>query len=600
MLLHELRHVEADQSLFGSEHELRQGTRHFRLADARRAQEQERTNGPVRTLQSRARTPDRPGQRVDRFILRDDALVQFFFDAQQLLRLFFFNRSDGNTGPARNHIFDVLAADHAGRRFVQMIFLAQRPQILALFTLFVRVEASLLELVVRDGVLHAMHDELDALLYFGDLLRLRSLPQLHPCSGFIHQVNRLVRQEPIWDIAVRMRHREVDGVVCISDGVELFVAILYTEQHLDRVRLVRRGNFNGLETPLERTVFLNRFPVLSWSGCADALNLAARQCRLQNVRRIERTLGRARADQRMELINEDDGILRLHQLFHDGFQPLFELSAIFRSSNNQGEIERKNSLVCEERWNLAVGDALRQAFNDSRLAHAGLTNQHRIVLGAAAQNLDHTLELPVAADQRIQLAVHRGLREVARKFAQQRGLALPLRLRFFLAGAGQLFADGCKPQAALMQNLRSEAFFLSQQSQEQMFGTNVPVRQALRFFSGIGQHALALIAQRKVDRRRDFLSNRGVTLDLLADRFNRGMRAQEPIGQGLIFAQEPQQQVLGLDVRRPELACFVARKKDYAPGFLRITFKHNALSPWTSLTSPTVLIMQSNSHPAQV
>src|SRR6202041_169839 len=73
--------------------------------------------------------------------------------------------------------------------------------------------------------------------------------------------------------------------------------------------------------------------------------------------------------------------------------------------------------------------------------------------------------------------------------------------------------------------------------------------------------------------------NCGVAFDLLADGLDRSVRAQESIGQGFIFAQEPQQQVLGLYIRRPELACFVAREENHAPGFLRITFKHNAPSP---------------------
>src|ERR1700683_2851135 len=114
-----------------------------------------------------------------------------------------------------------------------------------------------------------------------------------------------------------------------------------------------------------------------------------------------------------------------------------------------------------------------------------------------------------------------------------------------------------------------------------MFGPNVAVREPLRFFRGIGEHALALIAQWKIYRGRNLFSNGSVTLDLLADGLYRGVRAQESIGQGFVFAQEPQQQVLGLYIRRPELACFVARKKDDAPGFLRITFKHNALPPET-------------------
>src|SRR5450755_3962150 len=70
-----------------------------------------------------------------------------------------------------------------------------------------------------------------------------------------------------------------------------------------------------------------------------------------------------------------------------------------------------------------------------------------------------------------------------------------------------------------------------------------------------------------------------MSLDLLADGFDRGMGPQETIGQGFIFAQESQKQVLRLDIGRPELAGLVACEKDDAPGFLRIAFKHIALPP---------------------
>ena len=112
-----------------------------------------------------------------------------------------------------------------------------------------------------------------------------------------------------------------------------------------------------------------------------------------------------------------------------------------------------------------------------------------------------------------------------------------------------------------------------------MLGSNVLVRQALSFLGSVGQNALALVAQREVDRGRDLLPDRGMSFNLLADRFNRGMRAQEAVGQGLVFAQQSQQQMLGLYVRRAELAGLVAREEDDAPGFLRITFEHIAPSP---------------------
>ena len=105
------------------------------------------------------------------------------------------------------------------------------------------------------------------------------------------------------------------------------------------------------------------------------------------------------------------------------------------------------------------------------------------------------------------------------------------------------------------------------------------VREALGFLGGIGENPLAFIAEREIDRGRDLLADGGVSLDLLADGFDRGMGPQETIGQGFVFAQESEKQVLRLDIGRPELAGFIACEKDDAPGFLRIAFKHNAPSP---------------------
>ena len=152
----------------------------------------------------------------------------------------------------------------------------------------------------------------------------------------------------------------LDRFVGIRDGVELLVALLDAEQDPDGVRFVRRRNLDGLEAAFERTVLLDRFAVLAGRRRADALDLAARQRRLQNVGGVERTFGRTCADQRVQLVDEDDGVLILHQLLHDGLQPLFELAAILRAGDDQRKIERQNALVGQERRHVAVGDALRQ------------------------------------------------------------------------------------------------------------------------------------------------------------------------------------------------------------------------------------------------
>ncbi len=76
----------------------------------------------------------------------------------------------------------------------------------------------------------------------------------------------------------------------------------------------------------------------------------------------------------MKFVDEDDGILVLHQLFHDGLEALFELAAIFGAGDDQREVEGEDALVGEERWDFAVGDALGQAFYYGGLADSGLAD----------------------------------------------------------------------------------------------------------------------------------------------------------------------------------------------------------------------------------
>jgi len=173
------------------------------------------------------------------------------------------------------------------------------------------------------------------------------------------------------------------------------------------------------------------------------------------------------------------------------------------------------------------------------------------------------------------------LGEVAGKFGEKGRLALALWLGFFLAGAGELFTDRGEAQAALVQDFGGEALFFAQQAQQKVFGTDVLVREALGFLGCVSEDTLALVAQGKIDRSRDLLTDRGVTFDLFPNGFDGSVRAQEPVGQGLVFTEKSQQEMFGLNIGRSELAGFVPREEDDAPGFFGITFKHIAL-PWDS------------------
>ena len=237
VLLHVLRHVEAHQALLAAEQEAGQRARDFGLADAGRSQEQERAGRTVAGLQAGARTADGARQRRNRLLLADDALVQLFFDAQQLGDLLFLDRGHRDAGPARHHVFDIVLGDAAGGRVVEVVLLAELAHVLALFALLVGVEARLLELVVRDGVLHAVHDELDALLDVGEIGRQRGLAQLDARARLVDQIDGLVRQVAIRNVAAGGEDRGLDGFVGIGHGVELLVAVLDAEQDLDGVRL---------------------------------------------------------------------------------------------------------------------------------------------------------------------------------------------------------------------------------------------------------------------------------------------------------------------------------------------------------------------------
>ncbi len=328
--------------------------------------------------------------------------MQLFFNADQLRNFFFLDGGHGHAGPARHHIFNVVLGNHAGGRVIQVVLFAKLAQVFALLALFVGIEARFLELVIGDGVLHAVHDELDALLDIGHFAGQGGLAQLDARTRFVDQIDGLVRKETIRNKACGSVDGGFDGFVGVGHGVELFVALLDTEQNADGIGLRGRRNFHGLEAALEGTVLFDGLAVFARRSGADALDFAARKSRLQNIGGVERTFGRACAHQRVELINKDDGVLILHQLFHDGLEALFELAAILGSSNDQRKVEREDALVGQERRHVAIGDALGEAFHNGGFADARFADQNGIVFGAAAQNLDHTFELVIASDQRIQ------------------------------------------------------------------------------------------------------------------------------------------------------------------------------------------------------
>ena len=135
-------------------------------------------------------------------------------------------------------------------------------------------------------------------------------------------------------------------------------------------------------------------------------------------------------------------------------------------------------------------------FDNGRLAHAGLAQKHRIVLGAAAQDLDHPLDFVLAADDRVHLAFAGDFRQIAAEGLQRGRLDFAFLLggRFFRGLAGGGFVLGGEIGVELLQDLLpglldihiqvledagGDAVALAEQAQQDVLGADVGVVEGL-------------------------------------------------------------------------------------------------------------------------
>ncbi len=162
------------------------------------------------------------------------------------------------------------------------------------------------------------------------------------------------------------------------------------------------------------------------------------------MRGVHRAFGRARADDRVQLVDEQDDLaLGVLDLLEHGLEPLFELAAELGAGDERAQVEGDDLLVLERLGHVAANDPLGEAFDHGRLADARLADQHRVVLGAAAQDLDDAADLLVAADHRVELARPRLGREVAAVLLEGlvRGLGVLARDPLAAADARQRLED---------------------------------------------------------------------------------------------------------------------------------------------------------------
>jgi hypothetical protein len=265
-----------------------------------------------------------------------------------------------------------------------------------------------------------------------------------PGARAVHEVDRLVRQEPVGEVAVRQLGGRDQRCVADVHVVVLLVAPAQPTQDRDRRGDRGLGDADRFEAPLQRGVLLDVLAVLLQRRRADQLQLAPGEGRLEQGGCVHRaTLGRTGAHHRVQLVDEhhDRPVCR-HHLVDDAGEPLLEVAAVPGARDHPGEVQRDHAHILELVGHVAVGHALRDALDDRRLADARVTDQHRVVLRAAGEHLEDLLDLRVPPDHRVEPALLRRRRQVAPEPVQPRGARAAARGPGCRVGAGHAAQGG--------------------------------------------------------------------------------------------------------------------------------------------------------------
>ena len=402
MTLLKLGHVEANHRIVVAEHELGQGAHQLGLADAGGSKEQEHTDGAAWVLQTGPGAAHGLGDADYGLVLADDALVKVLLHAQQAFGLLGSEARDRDTGPHADHFGNVVLGDD--RAFLAFLpVLLQIVQVLGLAEFAVAELSRRFILLGGDGLvlfpahlLQHLHGVLDRC--GGD-----AAAQAHPGPGLVDQVNGLVRQEAVGDEPGGQGGCAVESFIGNVYVVVVFVAAPDALENIYSLVVGRFLDAHRLQPTFQGGVPLHVLAVVVQGGCADALEFSPREGGLQDVGGVHRALCGACADDGMYLVDEEHAVARALHLFNDFLQSFLELAPVLGACDQCAHVQGDEPLALECLRDFSACDALGQTLNDCGLADARLTGEHRVVLGAAAEYLDHPLDFLLAPDHRVQL-----------------------------------------------------------------------------------------------------------------------------------------------------------------------------------------------------
>ena len=328
--------------------------------------------------------------------------------------------------------FDQLLAnflDVAQSRFFRLPLLAQTgpfaPQLLHFLFDFRKFFLSVTFALFRQLALRKLQLRKPPL----DLINfVRNAFQLH-CQAtgrLIDKIDRLVRKETIRNVTIgQLRRGDQRRVLNLDPFMMRFITRLETAKNSDGILDRRLSDKNRLESPFEGCIFFDVFSILIECCRTDATQIPACQRGLEKICRVIATFCGTCSHNGMQFINEKNDAARcIFNLAEDRLQTLFKFAPKFCTCNQGSHIECDDPLILQTLWHIRLDNPNRQPFGNGRLANARLTDQDRVVFGAARKNLDHPPDLLIPANHRIKLVLASALHQID-------AIALQ-RLEFFL------------------------------------------------------------------------------------------------------------------------------------------------------------------------
>ena len=266
--------------------------------------------------------------------------------------------------------------------------------------------------VALDGL--ALNFELrDLARNFVEPLRHRVHLDAQLGGSLIHEVDGLVGQEAVADVALAQLHGGNDGLVFDAHLVVVFIFLFQATHDGDGTLLVGFVDHHNLEAAFQSLVLLEVLLVLVEGSGTYAAQFTAREGGFQDVGGIHSTAALAGTHQGVNLVDEEDNLaIRLGDFVDYGFESFLKFALVLGTSDECAHVEREHLLLAQVLGHIATHNALGQSFHNSGLAGTRLANEDGVVLGAATQDLQHAADFVVTANHRVEFALAGTLVEV--------------------------------------------------------------------------------------------------------------------------------------------------------------------------------------------